>query len=157
MTRVAILLSLLLLGADIQGIAAQDGPCTYDQCALRLKPAAFGPRLVRGLNETSVAHFVFLAPRLDSLMQRSDSAMRYYSLFRARNNRGFWLSLAGLGLFGAGYLIYAVDRDLEGPAVAVSIAGAATWIVGVITQGRSRDPFSKAIWWYNRSLSHSSP
>jgi hypothetical protein len=83
--------------------------------------------------------------------------MRYYSLFRARNNRGFWLSLGGVGLFGAGYLIYAVDRDLEGPAVAVSLAGAATWIVGVITQGRSRDPFSKAIWWYNRSLSPSAP
>jgi len=157
MIRRTLVLTSVALALGIRSLAAQQPPCSYDECALRLKRSFWGPQLVQGRSEMKVARFTFTAARLDSLMQRSDSAARHYALFRTRYNRGFWLATAGAGVFGAGTLIHAIDRDLDDVAIGLLIAGTASWIVGVITGAQSREPLSKAVWWYNRSLGPSTP
>ncbi len=154
MTRFLLIIAALLTSAQIPAVRAQQPPCPYDECALRLK----GASLVQGRQEFKVARFTFTARRLDSLMQRSDSAARYYALFRTRYNRGFWLSIAGVGLFGAGALVQAIEPNrLDGLKIGLLSAGTLGIIVGTINQARSREPLSKAVWWYNRSLDPSRP
>jgi len=156
MTRLSFLI-LLLASLTVSGVGAQQATCSYDDCALRVKRAFWGPRLVQGLDEEKVAGFAFLAPPLTDLLQRSDSAVRYYSLFRARHNRGFWLTLGGALLFGGSLLAYEIDRDLEGVSIGLAIGGTTAWIAGLVNIGRAQEPLSKTVWWYNRSLTPSTP
>jgi hypothetical protein len=151
MTRFNLLL-LFLLALPTTSLRAQQDTCSYDACALRIKRGFWGRRLVQGREEQKVAGFALLAPSLDTVMQRSDSAARYYSLFRVRHNRGFWFALSGVALYGGATLVYGIDRDLEGPTIAMSIAGTAAFIVGLVNTVRAEEPLSRSVWWYNRSL-----
>jgi len=128
----------------------------YDDCALRLKHRFFSTQFVQGQDETVAARFTFLAPRLDELMQRSDSAWGYYWAFRERYNRGFWLMTVGGALFLGGTII-ATDPRHDTLGAALMFGGIGFNLAGIIDAAKSREPLAKAIWWYNRSLTEPDP
>lgn len=164
--EVAVLAGLsLTLGHD--PASGDPGPlavCTsgapvlpYDDCSLRVKHTFLSTRLVQGRDETVAARFTFLAPPLTDLMQRSDSAWDYYWIFHERYNRGFWYTMAGSALFLGGTILYAADQDRGALSATFVVAGFAFHLAGIINAARAREPLSKAIWWYNRSLREPDP
>lgn len=152
-----LLLFTLVLPLGVSAVAAQQDGCTYDECALRVKRGFWGPRLVQGLQEEKVAGFAFVAPPLTDFLQRSDSALRYYTLFRSRHNRGLWLMLGGTLLVGGAQILHAINADQDPIAIGIVIGGAAGWVIGAINIGRSQEPLSKTVWWYNRTLVNRPP
>lgn len=147
-----------LTGSPAPGaLVAQDTACTYDACALRIKRPFFGTRLVQGRQGETVASIVFLAPRLTDMMERSDSALHYYELFRTRHNRALWMGLVGSVLYLGGFVVFEANPDAEPVALGLTIGGGAAMIASLIVGASARDPLSRAIWWYNRSFAAGAP
>lgn len=154
--RTLLVLMLGLAAAARPGRGQADG-CTYDRCALRVHRGFWGPRLVRGLEGDKVAGLGLLAPRLTLFAERSDSAARYYELFRKSNNQGAALMLAGALVF-VGVTVSAGPRwdqpvtTAQGVGLAV---GLGLLVAGGIRILPAHNRLSKAVWWYNRTLAGS--
>lgn len=154
-TSMMLVLALMVLA---RASMAQVKECTYDTCALRVQRAFLGPRMVRGVTGEKVAGFGMFAPRLSFFAERSDSAARYYELFRRSNNQGNALVLAGTIVFWAFAFSNGLDWNrqvttAQGVGMAV---GAGLTLAGAIRLLPSHNRLSKAIWWYNRTLAGSS-
>ncbi len=153
MRRTSMVLIFVLLGGARLG-AAQANGCTYDTCALRLHQGFWGPRIVRGVTGEKVAGYGLFAPRLSLFAERSDSAGRYYELFRKSHNQGSGLALAGTVIFAGFALRGALEPNrnlstVEGVGLTV---GTGLLLAGVIRLLPAHNRLSKAIWWYNRTL-----
>jgi hypothetical protein len=152
-----MILALALIGFARASMAQGQG-CTYDTCALRLHRGFMGPRIVRGVTGEKVAGFGLFAPRLSLFAERSDSAARYYELFRKSNNQGNALALVGTAIFLAATFSRGTDwsqpvTTAQGVGLAI---GAGFTLAGAIRLHPSHNRLSKAIWWYNRTLAGSS-
>jgi len=157
MPRITVMVVLALVALTPRGMAQSDD-CTYDRCALRIHRGFWGPRLVRGMDEDKVAGLGMFAPRLALFAQRSDSAARYYELFRKSHNQGSALALAGAIVFTAFTLSHGPDWNQQvttAQGVGMSV-GAGLMLAGAIRLAPSHNRLSKAVWWYNRTLAGSS-
>lgn len=132
--------------------SAQDS-CSYDSCALRVKRSLIGHRIVQGQHEEPVASIVVFAPRLQMWSERSDSADTHYAAFRARHNAGAIFSLVGLAAFATGTVLALSDRGSETIPLVTVIGGLTFTVVGFAFQLDGRNHLSRAIWWYNSTLS----
>lgn len=149
-------LAVLILGLAVatRPGTAQEDPCTYDTCALRLHRGFLSARIVRGMEGEKVAGLGMFAPRLTLFAERSDSAARYYELFRRSTNQGNGLVLAGTAVF----LVFAFSNGFDwnqqvttAQGVGMTV-GAGLMLAGSIRILPSYNRLSKAIWWYNRTF-----
>jgi hypothetical protein len=144
-------LGLALLCACTVSLSAQaPDACTYDTCALRIRYGLLGGGLIQGLEERRVASLGWFAPAVPVFGQRSDTAARYYSSFRRRQHSGTALSLAGLAAWVGALLIADSNNDL---AAGFAIGGGVLFLGGMVQLARAPEPLSRAVWWYNRTLS----
>lgn len=157
MTRTSTILTLALIAFAKPSTAQVEG-CSYDTCALRLHRGFWGPRIVRGMTGEKVAGYSLFAPRLSLFAERSDSAARYYELFRKSNNQGNGLALAGTIVFMA--FAFSNGLDWNQPVTTAQgvgmTVGAGLVLAGAIRLHPSYNRLWKAIWWYNRTLAGSS-
>lgn len=130
-------------------VAGQDQTrCSYDECALMVKTAFWGPRIVRGAEEAHVARIGIIAPRLD-LFAISDSATRHYDAFRGLHNSGGGLFAAGFAMMYSA-LLFAQDHEAVG--LGLVGGGALLTFVGTVRLTRASNELDRAVWWYNREL-----
>jgi len=158
----SILTTGLLAGLLPPLVAAAQAPlaagvpvgCTYATCALRVEPAFFGPRLVRGASGEVVSRLGGFGGGVDSLLAGPDSAAAYGREYvRASQISG------ALGLIGAlAYVVTVVRSEnsqygLPSDADAATMIAGAGFLVASIPFGvRAQRSLSRAIWWYNAAL-----
>ncbi len=135
------------------GQAVAQDECTYLGCALRLERGFLRNSLLQGATGNRIANVGFLAPRLDMFAERSDSAAYYYQAFRTAHNQSFWLSTSGGLLMVATIIIEEIDRTQSELTWGIGIPGIALLFTGIIRGFGSGNKLSKAIWWYNSTLS----
>jgi hypothetical protein len=150
MTALRITLLLGLLTAS-HGYAQQTvQPCSYDECALRVKAATLtAPEiLVRGAQDAEVIRLGLFKPAVSSFMVRSDSAIVYAGVYDRLYDTGGVLNIIGTALTIAAPVL--LDGFLRkalwtGAGIGLSVYG------GVLTN-RANDALARAIWFHNREL-----
>jgi hypothetical protein len=84
--------------------------------------------------------------------ERSDTAASYYGSFRRRDRSGSLLGLAGLVVTTIALIEYDSDHDT---GLALLIGGGLLGLGGGIQHARAHEQLSRAVWWYNRTLTAS--
>lgn len=128
-------------------------PCTYAACALRVEPRGFFSRaiVVRGGEGVEVA-WRDPSPELEELFQRHDSAASHYASFTTSDRRADWLGRLGTALVVASVVVAIAGRD-HGPwAIGLEAGGIAVGFGASFPRSAANRAFSRAVWWYNRSL-----
>jgi len=141
----------LLFSATAAAGQVPDTACTYRTCALRVEPRGLGTVVVRGAEGEVVARVGVWGtrPRLDSLLQRSDSALIYASQYHRMVPIGAAAALAGSLLFTAPAF---TDQLGDGAVIGLSLGAAALSISGSVLMIRAQRALSRSVWWYNESL-----
>ena len=142
---------VLLFCATAASAQVSDTACSYRACALRVEPRGFGTAVVRGAEGEVVARIGVLGarPRLDSLLDRSDSAVVYATQYHRLMPRGAAAGLVGSLLFAAPAF---ADQVGEGAVVGLTVGAAALSIYGSVLMLRAQRALSRSLWWYNESL-----
>lgn len=152
--RIAVL--CLLLACTPASAQVPQGPCSYDECALRIIDGGgyFGSQyVVRG----SAGYSVAIARRSDTLEELfavSDSSATYYANFETHERYADWFGWIGTGLMLSGFV---ADLVGEGGVFSRSFllyGGGLTVTYGLAVpqQRKAATDLSNAIWWYNQSL-----
>ena len=125
--------------------------CSYDECALRIRPGGWfsGNEVVRGREGVPVVDYG-RSPVLEDLFASSDSAAFYYSEFSDHDRTGSGLGLIGGAAFVAGIIAHAGDEP--GWSLGFYAGGLTFGLIASRPRRQARAAFSRAIWWYNRSL-----
>ena len=152
-----ILIGLLPgLVANAQAPLAAGVPvgCTYATCALRLEPAFFGTRLVRGASGEALPRLDGFGGGIEPLLTGPDSAVAYGRRYVRASQRS-----AVLGLVGAiGYVVVLVQTDnfrkrpISDAEVGTLVASGAFVLASVPFAVQAQRNLSRAIWWYNGAL-----
>ena len=143
--------ALLVLAVATPAAAQQTiAPCSYDDCALRVKGATFTrPQLlVQGQHETELVRLGLFQPAVSSFMTRSDSAVVYASVYDRLYDTGGVINLFGTALtVGSPIIFEGWLRKLlfMGLGIGLSTYG------GYLTN-QADEALSHAIWWHNREL-----
>jgi len=156
--RITVLPLVLLAGLVVPGVAhGQAGTqnildCeVFDSCALRVRHRLFRTEIVRGTEDTPIAEIGFGTPPLRELFARSDQAAMGFDRFRKSHGRASWMSvLGGLEFLGA---LVARSQEEDDWAMALSLSGVVIEVASMIFRTRADEHLSRAIWWYNESLS----
>lgn len=135
--------------------AAADGqqraePCTYEECALRVKEATFTTpqMLVRGQHDVELVKLGLFKPAISSFMVRSDSAVAHGRVYDRLYDTGGVLNIAGGILTVASPIIFhGTLRKLAWTAAGIGLS-----LYGGVLTNRANDALSRAIWWHNREL-----
>lgn len=122
----------------------------FDSCALRVRHGLFRTEIVRGTEDTPIAEIGFGTPPLQELFARSDQAALGFDRFRTSHTRASWMSVLG-GLEFVGALV-ARSQGEDDWAMGLSIGGVVIEVAAMIFRTRADEYLSKAIWWYNESL-----
>jgi hypothetical protein len=152
MKRLLIGCSLALLLAAPAGAQTTE-PCSYAECALRVRAAGFTTpaALVRGQNDSVVIALPGFNARLAPHFPRPDSAYYHALRYDTYRRRAFIANIAGPAMFVLGsFLTDWSDRPvssalLMGTALGLTVYG------GHVTNV-ANDELSRTIWWYNREL-----
>jgi hypothetical protein len=143
--------ALLLLVVATQTSAQRTiAPCSYDECALRVKAATFTrpPLLVQGQGETELVRLGLFQPAVSSFMTRSDSAVVYASVYDRLYDTGGVINIVGTVLtVGAPFIFEGWLRKLLFLGVGI---GLSTW--GDYLTNQADEALAHAIWWHNREL-----
>ena len=149
---------LALLGLILWGevASAQEPPCSYQACALRVVDGGgyFAlPVVVQG----SVGYAVANVRRSDTLedLFTSDSAAAHYESFEFQDRIADWSGWVGSGLILAGLVAdYIIGQDgVFSRSFFLYGGGAAViWGVAMPAERRAMTEMSTAIWWYNQDL-----
>jgi hypothetical protein len=143
--------ALLVLVAAAPASAQQSvTPCSYDECALRIRAATFTrpPMLVQGQHETELVRLGLFQPAVSSFMTRSDSAVVYASVYDRLYDTGGVINIVGTVLTaGAPILFEGWLRKLLSVAAGFALS---TW--GDYLTNQADEALAHAIWWHNREL-----
>jgi hypothetical protein len=126
------------------------GCSVFEDCALRVQYGFLRTEVVRGTEDIRVARIGLGTPALDELFSRSDTAALSFESFRVDHRRSSWLKVLGGVEIAAGLI--ARSRDNEDWARALSVSGIVLELVGMVFRTRADEHLSRAIWWYNESL-----
>lgn len=143
------------LALSITGsLAAQTPePCSYAECALRVRAAGFTTpaAIVRGYSDSVVVVLPGFTGRLAPYFPRPDSAYYHALRYDTNNRRAFIANIAGPAAFVIGsFLTNWSERPVSsalmmGSAIGITVYG------GYVTNLAS-DELSRTVWWYNREL-----
>jgi len=151
MKRVLVGWSLAMLLAA--PLAARQDPCSYAECALRVRAAGFTTpaAIVRGQYDSVVVTLPGFNARLAEHFTAPDSAYFHALRFDTYNRRAFVLNIAGPAVFVLGSFF---TDWRERPVTSALILGSAVGITLYGTQmaNAASDELSRTIWWYNREL-----
>jgi hypothetical protein len=133
--------------------AQTSGPCSYAECALRVRAPGFTTpaAIVRGQNDSVVVVLPGFTGRLAPRFPRPDSAYYHALRYDTYRRRAFIANIAGPAAFVIGsFLTNWSDRPvssalLMGSALGITVYG------GYVTNV-ANDELSRTIWWYNRDL-----
>ena len=135
--------------ADAQR-AVSDANCTYDTCALGLKPVIDGLAITRGRTERQVGVSNFFWPNdIAPLFAGNDSAFDAATEAVRIRTIAAILTDAGIALFAAGIGRAAFQRDFDGLSVTLAGLGVASLGVSVPFQFAADGYLSRAVWWHN--------
>ena len=137
--------------AGVRPAVAQSDSCTWDTCALRLRPALFGRQIVRGQESIKVAGVGFIAGPIGLFRDAPDSVRVHYDAFRRGHNTAAALVLAGLTGLIASTAVFANDGD-DGLAAGLLVASFGFTVAGIVVSMRAEDHLSRTLWWFNRGL-----
>jgi hypothetical protein len=146
--------ALMLFGSGV--LAAQQAPCTFDQCALRVQYGFLATRIVGGVNGEKVAGLGLFAPHVPMLEAGPDSARVHYRSFQNHYNSGAVFKLIGaaaiVGSFspGGGYNAYSADN--KNTALGLLLVGFTSTLIGYLQSRHGTDELERSIWFYNRDL-----
>lgn len=145
---------VLATPASAQAPSNIDSSCTYSTCALRVEPAYWGPRLVRGPSGEPVGRAGFFGGGAEILSQGGDSARLYHQEYRQSARRASVLALLGSGLYVVGLFRTGGLRanPLDDVGIGTTVAGAVALGFSISAQRRAGRGLSRAVWWYNHSL-----
>ena len=148
---VASIAALALCSSSTFGQAA----CNYDECALRLEPAWFGEKLVRGQAGTKVGLVGgFGGPRLGHIVQQPDSARLYIQTYDRDYTPGALTATLGAAAATVAWLVAGANEGTDERrnwTIVALVATGVTWH-GARRVERARRALSRGIWWYNRDL-----
>ncbi len=136
--------------------AAQQAPanCSYETCALGLKPVWNGLAVTRGISERQVANLGFFWPS-DIRPGFADNAAALEAAEEALQTRTIAAVLtdAGLLLLGTGLARAAFQREFDGFSKALTYTGATSLGLSVPLHFAADGMLSRAVWWHNRRYS----
>ena len=152
MKRVLIGCGLALSLAGPLGAQTAE-PCSYAECALRVRAPGFTTpaAIVRGQNDSVLVVLPGFSGRLAPMFPRPDSAYYHALRYDTYRRRAFIANIAGPAAFVIGsFLTNWSDRPvssalLMGSALGITVYG------GYVTNV-ANDELSRTIWWYNREL-----
>ena len=149
--RAAVVAATLALSAA--PLAAQDAPCTYDACALRIEPDAtgLGIRIARGAEGAPVGRIAAFRSDLSGLVEGSAPAVRLAERAERSRVRSF------ASVVGAGVLLSLItdgapldgSRDVR---TGVAAASGGALLYALLEMTRASRLSSEAVWEYNRGL-----
>lgn len=128
-----------------------DSTCSYDSCALRVRPGVWSTRLVRGQTESPLGR---VEAQQDLFAAAGDSTLVHYQAFldASRSNRAA-RRVALVSYLSAAALFAASDRKVaRGFAWGFLVVGYAAGHSTVYGEARAASELDMAIWFYNRSL-----
>ncbi len=153
----------LMLAAAAPAAGQQEGPCTYDSCALLRVES----RVLAGARRAEVASFgTFGPPDVREMFASSEEASRLLDVTEANYRSGRILELIGVvALAGASFAFATLDQDDESPTTAqwltygvgLGLGGVGLRLWGHHRVRRARRAFDEAMWWYNASLAGPDP
>lgn len=155
--RSRILCALVTVGLAVPGsMSAQEAgqPCTYETCALRLRPSGFfsTSKVVRGVQGVPVAGYR-PSQTLQNLFAVEDSASAHYAVFASQYRAASRFNWLGLGLAVGGLILeLRADDHPSGWGAGLLAGGYTMFFVANVPRRKAADAFSQAVWWYNRSL-----
>jgi hypothetical protein len=141
-------------------LTATDTACTYARCSLWLD----GGSLVQGAHAGVVARHRFFRPLRVLPFVTGDSARHYAALYERNARRTSRLSLAGLTLVVAGFIVAlsadcdtiatpfgeTCQDDASGPiAAGLFLGGYTLELIGLTISGRGHRWLGRALWWHN--------
>lgn len=126
----------------------------YDACAVRAEAGFFsGLRVVRGASGTDVGRVrAFGAPRLESMLAGSDSAVAHARRYTRAARGSSLLGAVGGALFAAAAVVDLRDREVTDAGLVLVGAGSVFGIASFVQQLKAQRALSRATWWYNRDL-----
>jgi len=148
--RVALAAALLcLMGTTV--MSAQDS--AYDQNALRAESIRGELRILRGAQGAIVARSgIFHAPRLASLVTRSDTAVAEARVFERDYQPGQYIAGLGIAVMGVAIGISRIHDINTFIPSGLTVASVALIVYGAGRLESAYRALSKAIWLYNRDL-----
>lgn len=154
MRRVFLLAFALAAVSPVLAQQVPDSLCTYDACALRVEPAFLGARLVRGTEGIPVAGLGLFSSNLSEVVAPSERALEHARIYdRTRTPAALTALGAGLLLaFGSAATNGDAFEVSDGVALGALLGGVGLGVVSIRLSLRSRQAFSRALWWYNRDL-----
>lgn len=149
-----ILLACFAMFVCTLPLAAQTAPpCSYAECALRLRAATFTTpaALVRGQYDSVVVALPGFRSRLAPHFPRPDSAYYHALRYDTYSRRAFIANIAGPLAFVLGSLFNDWSERPVSSALMMGTALGLTVYGGHLTNVAS-DELSRTVWWYNREL-----
>jgi hypothetical protein len=122
-------------------VVAQD---TYEEGAVRLKVAFFGPKIVAGIGESKVDDPFKL------FEARSQEAARLYKSYKSKKTTGQILSFLAGGAVGVGIALH--DNNKEDAGLVLGVGGAVLFVFAIVKAIGGQEDLSKSIWYYNGTL-----
>lgn len=144
------ILASALVPADAAAQTSPVTPCTYDDCALRIRSPTLttAAALVRGRTEEELVPLGFRQPFVSSFFERSDSAYAHASRYDVLYDRGGFMNIAGTVLAIAAPIIFPNTSQKIG----FTLAGVGLSFWGGLVTNSANDALARAIWWHNREL-----
>jgi hypothetical protein len=128
-------------------------PCSYAECALRVRAAGFTTpaAIVRGQTDSVVVVLPGFTARLAPYFPRPDSAYFHALRYDTYNRRAFIANIAGPAAFVIGSFL---TNWRERPVSSALMMGSALGITvyGGHVANLASDELSRTVWWYNREL-----
>ncbi len=129
-----------------------DSAAVYDSQALRFESSWGNANIIRGAKGEVVGTVGwFRGFDVEKLVQSSPEAVAAAKDFRVSNYRGSLVSTIGASLVAIG-LVVATNNSNNASTPVLIIAGAGGIGWGLVHINTSYAALSKALWWYNRSL-----
>lgn len=157
--RSVAVLALAALLAAPETAPAQQGPCTWDECALRVE----GGSLLQGVTGVQRGHVIGLDLDVGILAAGPDSAAAYAARFSvARPRSDLWSTFGdmGRGLALAAWIHFALADTGDGWAW--TAAALMPLSQSARAHARRHDVIAdraleRSVWWYNRALAVPQP
>ena len=129
-------------------------PTVYDSQSLRFESSWGNANIIRGAKGEVVGTVGWFRDfDVEKLVQSSPEAVAAAKDFRVSNYRGSLVSTIGATLVAIGLVVATHNsNNASTPVLIIAGVGGIGW--GLVHINTSYAALSKAIWWYNRSLTH---
>jgi hypothetical protein len=128
-------------------------PCSYAECALRVRAPGFTTpaAIVRGQNDSVMVVLPGFSGRLAPLFPSPENAYFHALQYDTYRRRAFIANIAGPAAFVIGsFLTNWRDRPVSSALMMGSALGITVY--GGYVTNVANDELSRTIWWYNREL-----